>query len=42
MLHDSSLALGSLTVLGIDIPTVIAAFFVGIVVGITGMGGGAL
>jgi uncharacterized membrane protein YfcA len=43
VLHDSGLlALGSVSVLGIDGATIIAAFFVGIVVGITGMGGGAL
>jgi len=43
MLHDTPLlAQGSIEVFGIDVATVVAAFLVGIVVGITGMGGGAL
>lgn len=42
MLTNTELAASSLSVMGIDLPTVVAAFLVGVVVGITGMGGGAL
>ena len=42
LLFGADLAANSTTVLGIDLRTVVAAFLVGIVVGITGMGGGAL
>ncbi|MGI8888100.1 MAG: sulfite exporter TauE/SafE family protein [Nocardioidaceae bacterium] len=44
MLHDASLLLAEnvLTGLGTELKTAVAAFIVGVVVGITGMGGGAL
>jgi uncharacterized membrane protein YfcA len=42
MLLSADVAANATTFLGIDLRTVIAAFVVGIVVGITGMGGGAL
>lgn len=43
MLHDAQqLLAGGFTITGLEVKTAIAAFLVGIVVGITGMGGGAL
>jgi uncharacterized membrane protein YfcA len=42
MLTTELVAASGWSILGIDLPTVVAAFLVGIVVGITGMGGGAL